>query len=318
MGDVSVPGYQIFWTNKRSILKSEHRTLVQHYPDADAQLKQLLKLLGVIENVARHTPASVGESAEWASIVYAAEGNGPNYCKTLHGKTLFSVLYDIYTVTLEELKDLRKASTLAEQINSRKATGQQATQEDGSQEVRKRKRRATDETDETSKRAAVQTITSPALTPSSRMSSPETLSLPLRAAIMENDSSGTEATSNEEAVPGQIGKLPPIILTSTTNLIQFRKQVQTVVIENFEFRSTRNGTSVTREPWRISNPLNPTSTPVTCPITRSTPNPKKKKKPMKAVIRHLPHNTPAEDISDGLVNLGFDVIRVKQKIVTRR
>jgi hypothetical protein len=39
---------------------------------------------------------------------------------------------------------------------------------------------------------------------------------------------------------------------------------------------------------------------------------------MKAVIRHLPHNTHAEDISDGLLSLGFDVISVKQMTATRR
>jgi hypothetical protein len=44
----------------------------------------------------------------------------------------------------------------------------------------------------------------------------------------------------------------------------------------------------------------------------------KSKKPMKAVIRHLSHNTPAEDISDGLVSLGFDGISVKQMTATRR
>ncbi|PNF22596.1 hypothetical protein B7P43_G12673 [Cryptotermes secundus] len=38
----------------------------------------------------------------------------------------------------------------------------------------------------------------------------------------------------------------------------------------------------------------------------------KAEKPIKAVIRHLPHNTPAEDISDGLVSLVFDDISVKQ------
>jgi hypothetical protein len=36
------------------------------------------------------------------------------------------------------------------------------------------------------------------------------------------------------------------------------------------------------------------------------------------VIRHLPLNTPAEDISDGLVSLGFDVVSVKQMTATRR
>jgi Co/Zn/Cd efflux system component len=38
----------------------------------------------------------------------------------------------------------------------------------------------------------------------------------------------------------------------------------------------------------------------------------KSKKPIKVLIWHLPVSTPADDISDGLVNLGFDVISVKQ------
>jgi hypothetical protein len=44
----------------------------------------------------------------------------------------------------------------------------------------------------------------------------------------------------------------------------------------------------------------------------------KSEKPVKAVISHLPYNTPAEDIYDGLVSLGFDVIKVKQMTATRR
>jgi hypothetical protein len=44
----------------------------------------------------------------------------------------------------------------------------------------------------------------------------------------------------------------------------------------------------------------------------------KSQKPVKAVIRHLPPSTPAKDISEGLVNLGFDVISVEQMTTTRR
>jgi hypothetical protein len=85
-GGVPVPGNQSFWTNKCSTLKSEHQILVQQYPDADAQLKQLLKVLCDMEDVERHVPASVGESEEWAAVVNAAEENGASYCKALHGK----------------------------------------------------------------------------------------------------------------------------------------------------------------------------------------------------------------------------------------
>jgi hypothetical protein len=38
----------------------------------------------------------------------------------------------------------------------------------------------------------------------------------------------------------------------------------------------------------------------------------KSQKPIKALIWHVPFSTPAMDISDGLVDLGFDVISVKQ------
>jgi hypothetical protein len=39
---------------------------------------------------------------------------------------------------------------------------------------------------------------------------------------------------------------------------------------------------------------------------------------MKAVIRYLPGNMPAEEIYEGLVELGFDIISVKLMSTTRR
>jgi hypothetical protein len=43
----------------------------------------------------------------------------------------------------------------------------------------------------------------------------------------------------------------------------------------------------------------------------------KSEKPIKAVIRHLPVITPAEDRAEGQVDLGFDVISVKQMSTAR-
>jgi hypothetical protein len=98
---------------------------VQQYPDGDAQLKQLLALLGDIEDLAEHIPASVGESAEWAAIVNAGEEDGASYCEGLHGKPRFSALYGTYTAILQELKAVIKARTLADQTNKLKTTVQQ-------------------------------------------------------------------------------------------------------------------------------------------------------------------------------------------------
>jgi hypothetical protein len=62
-------------------------------------------------------------------LVNAAEENGANYCKASHGKTIFSALYGTYTETLDELKAVFKASTIAGQTNLTETTGQQTTQE---------------------------------------------------------------------------------------------------------------------------------------------------------------------------------------------
>jgi hypothetical protein len=67
------------------------------------------------------------------SIVSTAEDNGQNFCKAHTGKTLFSALYSTYTVALQELKGVLKASTRAGQS---KTTKPATTQEDGFKEVK--------------------------------------------------------------------------------------------------------------------------------------------------------------------------------------
>jgi hypothetical protein len=109
---------------------------------------------------------------------------------------------------------------------------------------------------------------------------------------------------------GKTARPPPVI----TNLIQLQKQLQNVSKENFEFRSTRNGTGViTRVMAYFQSVKFHFDTNNLCYYSFYP-----KKKPMKAVTRHLPNNTPAEDIPDGMISLGFDVISVKQMTATRR
>jgi hypothetical protein len=138
-----------------------------------------------------------------------------------------------------------KSGTLAVQCNLPKTTEHRKALESIFQDVRRRKRNATYETAGTSKEAAVQTKTLSDLSIPSRQSSPEILRPPpLREADMNTDASGTEDTSNEGTVPGKTSRPPAIILTSTTNLIQFQEQLKNEIKQNFEFRSIRNGTRV--------------------------------------------------------------------------
>jgi hypothetical protein len=98
--------------------------------------------------------------------------------------------------------------------------------------------------------------------------------------------------------------------------MQLQRNFKGIVMGNFEFRNTRSGTRiVTREIADFSA------------IRKHLENNNlsyftffpKSEKPIKAVIHHLPMNTPAQDISDGLVDLGFDIISVKcQPAVSHR
>jgi hypothetical protein len=212
--------------DKRSSLNTEYNSIVGTHPDAAASIQQLLNMLCSIEDLASCSPASVGESEEWAAIVSSAEDNCESYCKALRGKALFSALYGTYTVTLNELKNVLKASSQAGQTK----------QEDGFKEVRSRKRHYTGEAARTPKKAALSTSTVTVAT--------KNFFAPLRTTNMDTDAPVTESKSTEAEATGKSGRPPPIILTSAANLIQLQKQLKSVAKQSFEFRNAKNGTRV--------------------------------------------------------------------------
>jgi vacuolar-type H+-ATPase subunit I/STV1 len=140
---------------------------------------------------------------------------------------------------------------------------------------------------------------------------------PLRTAEIGVEHALVEDTSSESQQPAakKAGRAPPIILTSTTNLLALQKRISKIVTGNFEFRNTRSGTRiVTKEMTDISairKYLEQNN------LSYFTLFPKSKK-PIKAVERYLPANTPAQDISEWVVDLDFDIISVKQMSTSRR
>jgi hypothetical protein len=90
MAAVPVKTYKQFWIDKRLSLNTQYKDLASTYPVAAPSIQQLLKVLCV----------SVGESKEWADVISLAEVNREDNCKVLKGKTLFSAVYGMYTVTL--------------------------------------------------------------------------------------------------------------------------------------------------------------------------------------------------------------------------
>jgi hypothetical protein len=105
------------------------------------------KVLSDIENLARYTPAKVGESSEWVSILNRAEEKRANFCKVLDGKPLFSTLYGKYMVILKDLKAVLKVNVLAGQSGIVNKTSVESTgQDEDFQEVNRPKRHISNNT----------------------------------------------------------------------------------------------------------------------------------------------------------------------------
>jgi hypothetical protein len=86
MADMPVPGYQAIWMDMCKNLKSSTSNyVIGEFPDADAQLKPLFKVIRDIEEMARYTPASVGESGQCSSIGSTTKDVRQNFCKILNG-----------------------------------------------------------------------------------------------------------------------------------------------------------------------------------------------------------------------------------------
>jgi hypothetical protein len=75
MADIPVPGYKAFWMDTCKKLKLGYQQLIGQFPDADAQLKQLFKVIRGIDQMARYTPASMGKSEQW-SVIHRQHNRG--------------------------------------------------------------------------------------------------------------------------------------------------------------------------------------------------------------------------------------------------
>jgi hypothetical protein len=67
---------------------------------------------------------------------------------------------------------------------------------------------------------------------------------PLRTTQMDTDASGAESSTEEASAPSKAARPPPIILTSSANLIQLQKKLKCVARQSFELRNTCSETRV--------------------------------------------------------------------------
>jgi hypothetical protein len=110
-------------------------------------------VLSDIEILAKCTRARVVESSQWTTIVNSAEDNSAKFCIFLDGKPLYSILYGMYTITLNKLQAVLKVNTLAGQNGAMNETSLESTsQDDDFQEVKRCKRYTSNETSEAAKK----------------------------------------------------------------------------------------------------------------------------------------------------------------------
>jgi hypothetical protein len=270
--------------------------ITKNHPDSLEEIKLIQAGLITIGQLINKSPRNNGNGTTWKEITARAEAERTVLCKHLEGKALYSTLLRLYATTHKELRE-----------------SLQPEREEPSEEFREPRRRKVKPSEDqptTSKKAAGTTgnVGVPSVRPQAELPT-RNFYAPLRAEMELEDNSKQEQPTNPT------GRPPPIILTSAVNLIQLQKQLRNVVKGDFEFRNTRNGTRVVIKGMDYIEAVKAHFS--TNDLTYFTFFPKALK-PIKAVIRHLPPNTPAEDISDGLVNQGFDVISVKQMTTVRR
>jgi hypothetical protein len=286
--------------------------LIADHPDAKEEIELVHTALVTIGQLVQTSPHVNGNGSVWKQLADRVEAERGVPCKHLDGKALFTAILRLYAATHKEMKDSLLNITEGDPIERHEEFCEQE----------RRKRIPSDEHVKKSKKTAT---TAPAPKDPRIRSQGElptkNFFAPLKSTEIEVERPGMEeSTQKPDGEPQQessskSGRPPPIVLTSTTNLIQLQRQIKRFVTGSFEFRSIRGGTRiVTKEMADFSA--------IKTYLEKSKLSyftfPPESEKPIKAVIRHLPQNTPADDISDGQVSLGFDVISVKQMKATRQ
>jgi hypothetical protein len=132
---------------------------------------------------------------------------------------------------------------------------------------------------------------------------------------MDTGITGAVNTPPEQEAPRKPGRPPSVMTTSTTNLIRLQGDLKDQIKGEHEFRNTRNGTRIIAKEMADYSAMksylekNYLHYFIFCPNSE---------KPMKAVIRQLPIDTPAEVIFSNLEDLGFNVINMRQMTATPR
>jgi hypothetical protein len=174
----------------------------------------------------------VGESFEWTSILSSVEENTANFCKAVDGKPDFSALSAVcgmYDVTLNELKAVLKVSAHAGQSDAMSKTSVRSTaHDDYFQEVKRRRRRISNNTSQTAEKSSKPVPTTATVKLPPKATFTRNFFTALRTTDMVMETTGAEITLPEQEAPRKSRRPPPIMMTSTTKLIPLQSDLKTM------------------------------------------------------------------------------------------
>jgi hypothetical protein len=116
--------------------------------------------------------------------------------------------------------------------------------QDDFQEVKRRKMHISNNTMQTAKKSTKPVPKSAAVSLPPKEALTNNFFTPLRTTDMETETTGAENTLLEQEAPRKPGRLPPIMMTSTTNLIQLQSSLKEHVKGEHRFQNIQNGTHI--------------------------------------------------------------------------
>jgi hypothetical protein len=102
MADIPVLGFQKYWTQKLTSLKYECHTIMNKYREAASVVQQVYKYSVTLRTLLDAHWLKWGKDLS-ELLLWIWCRRRKHVCKALHGKPLFSALYDMYAVRLNEL-----------------------------------------------------------------------------------------------------------------------------------------------------------------------------------------------------------------------
>jgi hypothetical protein len=224
-------------------------------------------------------------------------------------------LWHVHSNTIE-LKAILKVNAQAGQSGAVNKTSLESTaQDDDLQEVKIYKRPISNDTSESAKKSTKSVPVSTPVEQIPKAVQTRNFFAPLKTNDMYMETKVAESTLLEQEALRKSGSPPPIVMTSTTNLIQLQSNLKEHVKGEYEFRNTQNGTCIIAKEMADYSALK--SYLENNSLQRFTFSPNSEK-PIKAVICCLSPDMPVEDISNSLEDLGFNVISVRQLTTNRR